>query len=96
MHGHDTKKPDTRLQFQQAAKDACKPYTDAKAGLHTPSGLSASGNTTGNTNRGNTKSSTQVESLVIPPPVVLPNSCGLKPGNTSGVTILRCLTCLNL
>ncbi len=78
MHGHDTKKPDTRLQFQQAAKDACKPYTDAKAGLHTPSGLSASGNTTGNTNRGNTKSSTQVES-VVSHKAVRQHSCGLKP-----------------
>lgn len=49
--------------------------------------LSASGNTTGNTKNGNTKSSAQVESLVLPPPAVVPNSCGLKPGNTIGVTI---------
>lgn len=43
----------------------------AKVGVQWSDHLSDSGNT-----KGNTKSFTQVESLVLPPPVVIPNSAG--------------------
>lgn len=89
MSGHDADKPDTRFGFRQAAKAVCKPSAkNANTGSHATSILSARGNTAGNTQNGNTKSFTQVESLVIPPPAVSPNSCGLKPGVPNGITIL--------
>ncbi len=80
MDNHDTKKPDIRLQFSQAAIAVCKPSADdANMGSHARQDLSANGNTTGHTRNGNTKSSTQVASTVRPR-VVRPKACGLKPG----------------
>lgn len=84
MSGHDTDKPDIRLQFRQAAKAVCQPKAVTSTASHAPPNLSASGSTSRvdsqwSDQKGNTKSSTQVAPLVRPP-VVRPKACGLKPG----------------
>ncbi len=88
MSGHDADKPDTRFGFRQAAKAVCKPSAkNANTGSHATSILSARGNTAGNTQNGNTKSFTQVESLVLPPHSGALKRDSIAVGVTIGVTI---------
>lgn len=81
MSGHDSDKPDIRLQFRQAAKAACSPKADTKMDSHAPSDLLASGSTTKmdtqlSNKKGNTKSYAQVAGLVIPNPGALKRNGG--------------------
>ncbi len=75
-----------RSQFRQTAKETCQLSTGAKVAAQAPHNLSASGNTNKvdsqwSDQKGNTKSSTQVESSVSPQCGVT-NSGGLKPKET--------------
>lgn len=72
-----------RSQFRQAAKETCQPKAGAEVNAYAPHNLSASGNTSKvdsqwSDQKGNTKSSTQVES-VVSHKAVRQHSGGLKP-----------------